>query len=319
LLIIAIVGTTVAPWQLFFQQSNVVDKRITPRFIGYERADTVLGSLVVVAGAIAIEVAAVYAVRGTSLAGQFTDALGVARALESHSYVLGALFAIVLFDASIIGASAVTLSTSYAFGDVFGLKHSLHRSFRDAKPFYLSYTALVVVAAGIVLIPGAPLGLITTSVQALAGVLLPSAAVFLLLLCNDPEVLGPWANKRWLNILAGVIIGVLLTLSGTLVVSTVFPGLNVGEIAIVLAVALLVGGGGAGLWLEITQRRSGRVRPAPVRMTEQERTNWRMPPLALLKPVVWSPGTKLGMLLLRGYLVVSVILLVVKAVQLGGG
>jgi Mn2+/Fe2+ NRAMP family transporter len=319
LLIIAIVGTTVAPWQLFFQQSNVVDKRITPRFIGYERADTALGSIVVVAGAIAIEVVAVYAVRGTNLAGKFTDALGVARALQAHGYVLGALFAIVLFDASIIGASAVTLSTSYAFGDVFGLKHSLHRRFRDAKPFYLSYTALVVVAAGIVLIPGAPLGLITTSVQALAGVLLPSASVFLLLLCNDPEVLGPWVNQRWLNILATVIIGVLLTLSGTLVVSTVFPHVNVALVAIVLAAALIVGGGGAGLWLEIAQRRGARTRPAVAPMTRQERTNWRMPPLALLKPVTWSPGTKLGVLLLRGYLVVSVVLLAVKAAQLGGG
>jgi Mn2+/Fe2+ NRAMP family transporter len=319
LLIIAIVGTTVAPWQLFFQQSNVVDKRITPRFIGYERADTAVGAIVVVVGAIAIEVVAVFAVHGTKLAGKFTDALGVARALEHHSYVFGALFAIVLLDASIIGASAVTLSTSYAFGDVFGLKHSLHRSFRDAKPFYASYSALVVVAAGIVLIPKAPLGLITTSVQALAGVLLPSASVFLLLLCNDPEVLGPWVNKRWLNILAGVIIGVLLTLSGTLVISTVFPRVNVTVVAIVTAIALLVGGGGAGFWLEITQRRGGRARPALARMTTQERTNWRMPPLALLKPVVWSPGTKLGMLLLRGYLVLSVVLLAVKAVQLGGG
>ena len=319
LLIIAIVGTTVAPWQLFFQQSNVVDKRITPRFIGYERADTVLGSVVVVIAAAAIEVVAVYAVRGTNLVGKFTDALGTARALENHGYVLGALFAIVLLDASIIGASAVTLSTSYAFGDVFGLKHSLHRSFRDAKPFYTSYTALVVVAAGIVLIPGAPLGLITTGVQALAGVLLPSASVFLLLLCNDPEVLGPWVNQRWLNIVASVIIGVLLTLSGTLVVSTVFPNVNVAAIVIALAIALLVGGGGVSLWLALTQRRGGRARPAPARMTTQERTNWRMPPLALLKPVAWSPGTKLGVLLLRGYLVVSVILLVVKAVQLGGG
>jgi hypothetical protein len=177
----------------------------------------------------------------------------------------------------------------------------------------------VVVAAGIVLIPKAPLGLITTSVQALAGVLLPSASVFLLLLCNDPEVLGPWVNKRWLNMLAGVIIGVLLTLSGTLVISTVFPNVNVTVVAVVTAVALLVGGGGAGLWLEIIQRRGGRARPAPARMTTQERTNWRMPPLALLKPVVWSPGTKLGMLLLRGYLVLSVVLLAVKAVQLGGG
>jgi len=319
LLIIAIVGTTVAPWQLFFQQSNVIDKRITPRFIGYERADTTVGAVVVVLGAIAIMVVAVFAVRGTHLAGHFTDALGVARALERHAYWFGALFAIVLLDASIIGASAVTLSTSYAFGDVFGLKHSLNRSFRDAKQFYLSYTVLVVVAAGIVLIPHAPLGLITTTVQALAGVLLPSAAVFLLLLCNDPEVLGPWVNPPWLNILASVIIGVLLTLSGTLVVSTVFPRLNVLDVAGVLAIALIVGGGGAGLWLERGQRSGRRPRPLPVQMSEQERRNWRMPPLALLKPVEWSPGIKLGVLLLRGYLVVSVILLAVKAIQLGGG
>ena len=319
LLIIAIVGTTVAPWQLFFQQSNVVDKRITPRFIGYERADTTLGAVVVVVGAIAIMVVAVFAVHGTNLVGTFTNALGVARALEHHAYWMGALFAIVLLDASIIGASAVTLSTSYAFGDVFGLKHSLHRSFRDAKQFYASYTALVVVAAAIVLIPGAPLGLITTSVQALAGVLLPSASVFLLLLCNDPEVLGPWANSRWLNVVASVIIGVLLTLSGTLVVSTVFPGLNVSVVALVLGITLVVAGGGAGVWLELTQRRGGRPRAAAPRMSEQERRNWRMPPLTLLKPVQWSPGLKLGVLLLRGYLVISVVLLAVKAIQLGGG
>ena len=86
-----------------------------------------------------------------------------------------------------------------------------------------------------------------------------------------------------------------------------------------LAIALLVGGGRAGRWLEITQRRGGRARPAPMRMTAEDRTNWRMPPLALLKPVAWSPGTKLGVLLLRGYLAVSVILPIVKAVQLGGG
>jgi Mn2+/Fe2+ NRAMP family transporter len=319
LLIIAIVGTTVAPWQLFFQQSNVVDKRITPRFIGYERADTTLGAVVVVVGAIAIVVVAVFAVRGTNLVGKFTDALGVARALEQHAYWMGALFAIVLLDASIIGASAVTLSTSYAFGDVFGIKHSLHRSFRDARQFYASYTALVVVAAAIVLIPRAPLGLITTSVQALAGVLLPSASVFLLLLCNDPEVLGPWVNHRWLNVVASVIIGVLLTLSGTLVVSTVFPHLNVAGVAMVVALALIVAAGAAGLWLKLTQRSGQRPRPVPPRLSAQERRNWRMPPLALLKPVQWSPATKLGMLLLRGYLVVSVILLAVKAVQLGGG
>jgi len=319
LLIIAIVGTTVAPWQLFFQQSNVIDKRITPRFIGYERADTSLGAIVVVLGAAAILVVAVFAVRGTGLAGHFTDALGVAEALGKHSRVLGALFAIVLLDASIIGAAAVTLSTSYAFGDVFGLKHSLHRKFSDARPFYASYAAMIAVAAGIVLIPGAPLGLLTTAVQALAGVLLPSASVFLLLLCNDAEVLGPWMNKRWLNILASVIVGVLLTLSGTLVITTLFPGLDSAKVAIGMAALLVAGAAGAAGWLWLTRSR----RPPPPHerraITSGERQSWRMPPLALLQPVTWSPGTKLGMALLRGYLVISVLLLVVKAVQLGSG
>jgi Mn2+/Fe2+ NRAMP family transporter len=320
LLIIAIVGTTVAPWQLFFQQSNVIDKRITPRFIGYERADTSLGAFVVVGGAAAVLVVAVYAVRGTGLAGHFTDALGVAEALKAQSYPLGALFAIVLLDASIIGAAAVTLSTSYAFGDVFNLKHSLHRSFRDAKAFYGTYTAMIAVAAAIVLIPGTPLGLLTTAVQALAGVLLPSASVFLLLLCNDPEVLGPWMNRRWLNAVAALIISVLLALSGTLVITTLFSGLNAGQVALSLVAAEMVAGAVIAGWLRRT--RSRRPSPAPhpaTSMSPAERLNWRMPPLALLKPVQWSTETKVAVLTLRGYLVVSVLLLIVKAVQLGTG
>ncbi len=90
-------------------------------------------------GAAAIMVTANYAASGTPAFGHFTDALGVANLLKAKSHGLGALFAILLFDASIIGAAAVTLSTSYAFGDVFGIRHSLHRSFKDAKQFYLSY------------------------------------------------------------------------------------------------------------------------------------------------------------------------------------
>src|SRR5271157_4251260 len=99
LLIIAMVGTTVAPWQLFFQQSNIVDKRITPRFIGYERADTVLGAFVVVIGAAALVMTGDWAARSTGSAGGFTDAGAVARLLGQHSGVLGTLFAIVLLDA----------------------------------------------------------------------------------------------------------------------------------------------------------------------------------------------------------------------------
>jgi Mn2+/Fe2+ NRAMP family transporter len=324
LLIIAIVGTTVAPWQLFFQQSNVIDKRITPRFIRYERADTILGSLVVVVAAAVILIATVYAVAGTSRVGHFTDALGVANAFGAKSSFLGAVFALVLLDASIIGAAAVTLSTSYAFGDVFNLTHSLHRKFRDAKAFYASYTLVVVLAAGIVLIPGAPLGLLTTAVQALAGVLLPSASVFLLLLCNDPEVLGPWTNARWLNSVAGVIIGLLLTLSGTLVVTTLFPSLRAPEVVVWIAVVLAAGSLLAYGWLRFAPARqgarpAGRARPDFADMRRAERARWRMPPLALLKPVVWSPVMKITITVMWVYLVISVLLLIVKAVQLAVG
>ncbi|MBO0863567.1 MAG: divalent metal cation transporter [Mycobacterium sp.] len=320
LLIIAIVGTTVAPWQLFFQQSNIVDKRITPRFIGYERADTTLGAFIVVIGAAALVMVGGWAARETRTRGDFIDAGVVAHLLGQHDGLLGSLFAIVLMDASIIGAAAVTLSTSYAFGDVFGLKHSLHRGFADAKQFYLSYTAMVVLAAVIVLIPGAPLGLITTGVQALAGLLLPSATVFLLLLCNDREVLGPWVNRPWLNAVAGLIVGVLLMLSGILMATTLFPHLD--DVAFVgyLAVALVIGAATAAVIMWWLGRRQPKL-PVPEHISRSinraDRSTWRMPPLALLEPVSWSTGTRLGMLALRGYLVLGAILLLVKAIQLG--
>jgi len=319
LLIIAIVGTTVAPWQLFFQQSNIVDKRITPRFMAYERVDTVLGAFVVVVGAAALLMTGDWAARSTDSAGNFTDAGAIAHLLGQHSSTLGWMFAIVLMDASIIGAAAVTLATSYAFGDVFGLKHSLHRGFSDAKQFYFSYTAMVVLAAVIVLIPGAPLGLITTAVQALAGLLLPSASVFLLLLCNDREVLGPWVNRRWLNWVAVLIVGTLLLLSGILMATTIFPHLNVVAVAGYLALAMLILGAAAGPVLRWQARRQPAAPVAPTPVRTVDRNTWRMPPLTLLQPVTWSAGTRLGMIALRAYLVIGALLLVVKAVQISRG
>ena len=316
LLIIAIVGTTVAPWQLFFQQSNIIDKRITPRWINYERADTVIGAFVVVLGAGALISVTAFAFGGTIYAGHFNDAGTVATELRrTLGSTAGTFFAIILLNASLIGAAAVTLSTSYAFGDVFGQRHSLNRGIRDAKVFYASFTLMVAFAAGIVLIPGAPLGLITTSVQALAGVLLPSATVFLLLLCNDREVLGPWSNPPWLNAIASVIVAVLVELSLILMASTMFPSIDVTSLfeylSLGTAAALLLAGA-----YTLRQRST---QPAMASEEEEpvvERSTWTMPPLALLERPVWSPGRKAGMLMLRGYLVVAMVLLVVKTVQL---
>jgi Mn2+/Fe2+ NRAMP family transporter len=320
LLIIAIVGTTVAPWQLFFQQSNVIDKRITPRWINYERLDTWIGAIVVVIGAAALIAVSAFAFpKGTPLFGHFTNAGGTAEGLkQTLGSLAGAFYALVLLNASLIGAAALTLSTSYAFGDMFGTKSSLHRSFGDAKSFYMIFAGLIAGAAAIVLIPGAPLGVITTSVQALAGVLLPSATVFLLLLCNDRAVLGPWRNPTWLNVLATLIVAVLVLLSLILMATTVFPKIDVTRFALIggaaFAAALLAFGG----WIFHSSRASGDVTvidEAP----SVPKMQWTMPQLTFLEPAVWSSGKKAAMLGLRAYLVVSVVLLVVKAVELGGG
>ena len=246
------------------------------------------------------------------------DAGGIADLLHQHSTALGSVFAIVLLDASIVGAAAVTLATSYAFGDVFGIKHSLHRGFKDAKQFYFSYTAMIVLAAAITLIPGAPLGVITTAVQALAGLLLPSASVFLLLLCNDREVLGPWVNPRWLNVVAVVIVGVLLVLSGILMATTLFPTIDVVTVSLYLAAVMIALATTAVIGLRWLGHRTGTPPVTPRDVDDEEKLRWRMPPLALLEPVRWSAGTKLGMLALRAYLLAGAILLLIKAIQLGG-
>jgi NRAMP (natural resistance-associated macrophage protein)-like metal ion transporter len=316
LLIIGMVGTTVAPWQLFFQQSNIIDKRITPRWINYERLDTWIGALVVVIGAAALICVSAFAFEGTKYFGNFTNAGATASALSSElGSVAGAFFALVLLNASLIGAGALTLSTSYAFGDVFGTKSSLHRSLSDAKAFYGIFAALIAGAAAIVLIPGAPLGVITLAVQALAGVLLPSATVFLLLLCNDREVLGPWCNPGWLNALASVIVAVLILLSLILMATTLFPSIDVTTVALVGGAVFAAGLVGFGVVTAVSRARE----PAAPSGPALPRADWTMPPLALLSRPEWSPGRKIAMLTMRGYLLISIILLIVKAVQLGGG
>jgi Mn2+/Fe2+ NRAMP family transporter len=318
LLVVAMVGTTVAPWQLFFQQSNVIDKRITPSWLAYERLDTIIGSVVVIAGAAALIVAAAFAFGGTPDAGRFQDA-GASAVLFAHHLgpAAGAVFAIVLLNAAMIGAAAVTLATTYAFGDVCKTRHSLHWGFGEAKTFYLLFTAVVAVAAGIVLIPNAPLGLVTLGVQALAGVILPGATVFLLLLCNDRDVLGPWANRAWLNAVAAAIVGVLVMLSVILAAVTMFPAIDVGRLALLLGAALVAGLGALGVLQLRGRRRVRRARIEEIGEVEEiDRLTWQMPPLAELPRPVWSTARKAGILTLRGYLVLAVLLVVGKVVQL---
>jgi len=314
LLVIGIVGTTVAPWQLFFQQSYVIDKRITARFIRYERADLWIGIVLVMIGAIAIMAVAAHAFAGRPAFGGFTDAGGTAIGIDrAFGRLAGVLFASALIVASMLGAAAVSLSTAYALGDVLALKHSLHRKPWEALGFYLLYGLLIVGAAALVLTPGMPLGLLTAAVQALAGVLLPSATVFLLLLCNDREVLGPWVNGRWLNLLTGAIIAALVLLSLILTASVVFPGIGKGAIA-----AILLAGGALAVAAAVAAGRDRRRGQAPG-LDRRGREEWRMPPLHRLRPILLTPLTRLWLVVLRGYLLVAAGLVLVRIAWLTFG
>jgi Mn2+/Fe2+ NRAMP family transporter len=314
LLVIGIVGTTVAPWQLFFQQSYIIDKRITPRFMKYEKADLWIGIATVVVGGAAIMGATTVAFAHSHLFGHFTDAGGLATGLQVYGgRAVGVLFAIALLDASIIGAFAVSLSTAYAISDVFGIHHSLHRGVRTAKGFYAIYAALIAVAATIVLIPGSPLGLLTEGVQALAGVLLPSASVYLLLLCNDREVLGPWVNGSKTNAFTGSVVAVLVTLSVILTAAVLFPSISARQILDVMIVC-----GAAGVLLAgyaVSRRvRAGVAAAGPVDRSGRE--NWRMPSLHLLQRPAMPTARKIGIGALRLYLAVAMILVIVRIVEL---
>jgi Mn2+/Fe2+ NRAMP family transporter len=323
LLIIGIVGTTVAPWQLFFQQSYVVDKRITPRFMKYEKVDLIIGIGVVIVGGAAIMGAMTTAFAGTAAAGHYTNAAGLAAGLTAYAgKAAGALFAVALLDASMIGAFAVSLSTAYAMGDVLGLKHSLHRGAGQAKGFYVMYAGLIGLAAAIVLIPGSPLGLLTEGVQVLAGVLLPSATVFLLLLCNDKAVLGPWVNGRWTNIFSAAVIALLITLSLILTVSVAFGHINAAQILAILAAcagAALLAGACVLVRGQLRGRGGAPAAATAVRIDKAERERWRMPPLATLAVPPMSTARKLIMGGMWAYIIIAMGVVVVRIVQLALG
>ena len=222
------------------------------------------------------------------------------------------LFALALLDACIIGAAAVSLSTAYAIGDVLDLRHSLHRKPTEAKAFYGVYCGLIALAAALVLTPGTPLGLLTNAVQTLAGVLLPSATVFLLLLCNDKAVLGPWVNTKGLNLFTGAVIAVLVTLSMVLTASVLYP--DIGSETIV---GMLIAAGLTALVTCFISEVSCRRRKVIEQSVDRSpRDTWRMAPLHALTPRHLTALDRIWLVVLRAYLIAAAGLVLARIVTL---
>jgi Mn2+/Fe2+ NRAMP family transporter len=218
--LMANIGTTIAPWMIFFQQSAVVDKGMKEKDIPWGQFDTLLGSTFTVIVAIFCVI-----VTGTVLLGTNVEsAAQAASLLLSTSPFLGTLIAIGLFDAGFLGAICISLASSWAFGEVFGWAHSLNLRVREAPWFYACYFFALIMAGAVVLIPGAPLVLITLFVQVIAVTLLPAALVFLILLLNSEEVMGRYKNTLLQNIVSSVIVIAIIILSTLYGISTLFPG-----------------------------------------------------------------------------------------------
>jgi len=223
-LVIAIVGTTIAPWQLFFQQSCIADKRLRFSDVKWARLDTLLGAVftIIVAGCMMIagNAAKVHGINFLDPA-QMANELHIFTGEAVRSAIL-----LLMINAAVLGTTAISLSSAWAYGEVKGWPHSLEMPIRKAPGFYLTYVICVGLAAAIVLIPGAPLQLIILGVQVLAGIMLPSAIIFLQLLLNDKQVLGDeFINKPWNNRVNWIIIIVLFILSLILAAQVAAPRL----------------------------------------------------------------------------------------------
>lgn len=226
--LLASIGTTIAPWMLFFQQSSEVDKGIIPEDINSGRRDTLIGAAVMAAVAIAIIILTGTVVYGTVSNGS-TASYNIQFIISTMGSKIGSLpvdlFAIGLVDAGLIAAIAITASTSWAVGEAFNWPKSINLPFLKGRKFYIPGLVSMAFAAIIVLIPNIPLGFLNLTVQVIASVFMPAALLFLLLLSNDKRIMGKYTNKPWQNIASISIMIFLVTASSLYGVSLVFPNL----------------------------------------------------------------------------------------------
>ena len=229
-IVLANIGTTITPWMLSFQQSAVVDKGLDIHDIKMGRLETFIGSFstCLVAAFIIIATAAAFFYHNPPIviedAKQTADAIAPLLPGGQGEWARR-LFAIGLFDAGLLGALCISLSSSWAVGEVYGWAHSLNKNVKEAPWFYAIYLFLLTTSGAVVLIPNAPLILITMFVQVVAVTILPTTLVLLILLLNDKSLMGEHINTRWQNIMNLSIVVVIFFISSLLGIDTFFPNL----------------------------------------------------------------------------------------------
>lgn len=230
LLAVALVGTTITPWMQFYLQASVVDKGLREDELAYGRADVFVGSVFtdVVAFFIIVATAStLYATGHTQITSAADAAQGLAPVAGQSAK---ALFVAGLAGASLLAASVLPLSTSYAITEAFGWERGVGRSVREAPAFFTIFTGLIVIGALAILIPGLPLTPVTILSQDVDGLILPAILVFMFILINDKRIMGKRANGWFANVVGGLTIGAVIALTLLLLASGLpgFPWVRIG-------------------------------------------------------------------------------------------
>jgi NRAMP (natural resistance-associated macrophage protein)-like metal ion transporter len=228
LTLVAVIGTTIAPWMQFYQQSAVADKQIRVAHLNYERLDTYVGAFFTdfVAFFIVICTGATLFVHHIQITEAKDAALALGPLVGGNGQIAEILFGIGLLNASIMAASVLPLSTAYSIAEAFGWERGVGRTFKEAPQFLSLYTFIIIVGAGITLfVPRDRLVFVLNLPNVVGGMLLPLILVLMILLCNDRRLMGRYVNGRILNTIAWITTIVMTVLTLLIILTTIFPGL----------------------------------------------------------------------------------------------
>ena len=220
-MVIALVGTTIAPWMQFYMQSSVIEKGLKMKNYKYTIIDITVGCVVTVVVAFFIMVACGSTLHPNNV--QINEAKDAALALKPFAGRLASqVFAFGLFIASVFSATILPLATAFYVSEAFGFEAGLDKTWDEAKEFYTLYTGILIISALIILIPGAPLIQISIWSQVLNGILLPVVLVSMILLINNKKIMGNYVNNKLQNFIGWTAVTVLVGLSITLLFIPLF-------------------------------------------------------------------------------------------------
>lgn len=228
LTLVAVIGTTIAPWMQFYQQSAIADKHIKPAHLRYERIDTYVGSFLTdfVAFFIVVCTGSTLFVHHIQINEAKDAALALAPLVGGNGRIAEILFGIGLLNASLMAASVLPLSTAYSIAEAFGWERGVSRSFREAPQFLSIYTFIIIMGAGITLfVPKDRLVFVLNLPNVVGGMLLPLILVLMIILCNDRRLMGRYVNGRIFNTVVWLTTIVMTVLTLLIVLTTIFPGL----------------------------------------------------------------------------------------------